>query len=73
MVHNGIEYGLMQAYAEGLNVLKHANIGGPTYKYALDLRDHRGLATRLRDRLVAARPDGRALQETPELEEIRAA
>src|ERR1700745_47075 len=26
-VHNGIEYGLMQAYAEGLNVLKHANIG----------------------------------------------
>jgi len=27
MVHNGIEYGLMQAYAEGLNILKHANIG----------------------------------------------
>ena len=27
MVHNGIEYGLMQAYSEGLNVLKHANIG----------------------------------------------
>ena len=27
MVHNGVEYGLMQAYAEGLNVLKHANIG----------------------------------------------
>ena len=27
MVHNGIEYGLMQAYAEGFNVLKHANIG----------------------------------------------
>ena len=27
MVHNGIEYGLMQGYAEGLNVLKHANIG----------------------------------------------
>jgi len=27
MVHNGIEYGLMQACAEGLNVLKHANIG----------------------------------------------
>jgi 6-phosphogluconate dehydrogenase len=27
MVHNGIEYGLMQAYGEGLNVLKHANIG----------------------------------------------
>ncbi|HTS76534.1 MAG TPA: decarboxylating 6-phosphogluconate dehydrogenase [Bryobacteraceae bacterium] len=27
MVHNGIEYGLMAAYAEGLNVLKHANAG----------------------------------------------
>jgi 6-phosphogluconate dehydrogenase len=27
MVHNGIEYGLMQAYAEGLNVLAKANIG----------------------------------------------
>jgi len=27
MVHNGIEYGLMAAYAEGLNVLKNANIG----------------------------------------------
>jgi 6-phosphogluconate dehydrogenase len=27
MVHNGIEYGLMAAYAEGLNVLRNANIG----------------------------------------------
>jgi 6-phosphogluconate dehydrogenase len=27
MVHNGIEYGMMQAYAEGLNILRHANIG----------------------------------------------
>jgi 6-phosphogluconate dehydrogenase len=27
MVHNGIEYGLMAAYAEGLNLLHHANIG----------------------------------------------
>ena len=27
MIHNGIEYGLMQAYSEGLNVLKHANVG----------------------------------------------
>jgi 6-phosphogluconate dehydrogenase len=31
MVHNGIEYGLMAAYAEGLNILNHANVG---------LRDH---------------------------------
>jgi 6-phosphogluconate dehydrogenase len=27
MVHNGIEYGLMAAYAEGMNILKHANVG----------------------------------------------
>ena len=27
MVHNGIEYGLMAAYAEGLNLLHHANVG----------------------------------------------
>jgi len=27
MVHNGIEYGIMQAYAEGLNVIKNANVG----------------------------------------------
>src|SRR4029077_19268107 len=27
MVHNGIEYGVMAAYAEGLNILRHANIG----------------------------------------------
>ena len=28
MIHNGIEYGLMAAYAEGLNVLRHANDAG---------------------------------------------
>jgi 6-phosphogluconate dehydrogenase len=27
MVHNGIEYGLMAAYAEGINILRHANAG----------------------------------------------
>jgi 6-phosphogluconate dehydrogenase len=27
MVHNGIEYGLMAAYAEGLNILRHAGVG----------------------------------------------
>src|SRR6186713_869776 len=30
MVHNGIEYGLMAAYAEGLNILHHANSGSLT-------------------------------------------
>jgi 6-phosphogluconate dehydrogenase len=33
MVHNGIEYGLMAAYAEGLNIIKHANIGMKTEAY----------------------------------------
>ncbi|MGO9561215.1 MAG: phosphogluconate dehydrogenase (NAD(+)-dependent, decarboxylating), partial [Candidatus Korobacteraceae bacterium] len=30
MVHNGIEYGIMAAYAEGLNILRSANIGKQT-------------------------------------------
>jgi len=32
MVHNGIEYGLMAAYAEGLNILRHANVGKQTHE-----------------------------------------
>jgi 6-phosphogluconate dehydrogenase len=54
MVHNGIEYGLMAAYAEGLNILKHANVGKASrehdaettplehpehYQYDLDLKE----------------------------------
>lgn len=55
MVHNGIEYGIMAAYAEGLNILKHANAGKKSgeavdaettplrnpehYQYDLDLPD----------------------------------
>jgi 6-phosphogluconate dehydrogenase len=54
MVHNGIEYGLMAAYAEGLNILEHANVGNRTrasdaettplpdpaaYSYDFDLAD----------------------------------
>jgi 6-phosphogluconate dehydrogenase len=31
MVHNGIEYGMMAAYAEGLNIIKHANAGLKTH------------------------------------------
>ena len=30
MIHNGIEYGLMAAYAEGLNILRHSNLGKQT-------------------------------------------
>ncbi|HET7674294.1 MAG TPA: decarboxylating 6-phosphogluconate dehydrogenase [Gammaproteobacteria bacterium] len=32
MVHNGIEYGLMEAYAEGLNILRHAGVGNQEQK-----------------------------------------
>jgi 6-phosphogluconate dehydrogenase len=54
MVHNGIEYGVMSAYAEGMNILRHANVGErkhaidaettplrnpELYRYDLDLRD----------------------------------
>jgi 6-phosphogluconate dehydrogenase len=54
MVHNGIEYGIMAAYAEGLNILKNANVGKSgrevdaettplrnpeQYRYDLDLPD----------------------------------
>jgi 6-phosphogluconate dehydrogenase len=52
MVHNGIEYGIMAAYAEGFNILRHANAGSSDqtvdaettplqdpdlYKYQLDI------------------------------------
>jgi 6-phosphogluconate dehydrogenase len=54
MVHNGIEYGMMASYAEGLNILRHANAGKGKasadaettplrdpehYQYDLDLAD----------------------------------
>src|SRR3954452_16462205 len=54
MVHNGIEYGIMAAYAEGMNILRHAGVGKEQstvdaettplrepelYQYDFDLRD----------------------------------
>jgi 6-phosphogluconate dehydrogenase len=41
MVHNGIEYGLMQAYAEGFDVLRNAGAAelDPSLRYDLDCRD----------------------------------
>ena len=39
MVHNGIEYGLMQAYAEGFDILRGAGAGGLEYHYELNLPD----------------------------------
>ena len=32
MVHNGVEYGIMQAYAEGFNILNHGNLGSKYVK-----------------------------------------
>jgi 6-phosphogluconate dehydrogenase len=41
MVHNGIEYGLMQAYAEGFNILRNANAESlpADHRYEFDLAD----------------------------------
>lgn len=41
MIHNGIEYGLMQAYAEGFDILKNANIDAlpADHRYDFDLAD----------------------------------
>jgi len=41
MVHNGIEYGLMQAYAEGFDILRNARADSlpAEYRYTLDLAD----------------------------------
>ncbi|HEY3087523.1 MAG TPA: decarboxylating 6-phosphogluconate dehydrogenase [Jatrophihabitantaceae bacterium] len=37
MVHNGIEYGLMAAYAEGLNVLAHADVGSKAAEHSAEI------------------------------------
>ena len=37
MVHNGIEYGMMAAYAEGLNVLHHANAGRLSLEHSAEV------------------------------------
>ena len=37
MIHNGIEYGLMQAYAEGFDILKHAGDASLPAEHRLDL------------------------------------
>ena len=73
MVHNGIEYGIMASYAEGLNVLRNADIGTRMQESDAETtplehsrvlrvrhrhdRDHRGVAPGQRRRVVAARPD----------------
>ncbi|GIX49045.1 MAG: hypothetical protein KatS3mg131_3256 [Candidatus Tectimicrobiota bacterium] len=39
MVHNGIEYGLMQAYAEGFDLLRCASALEAEYRYEFDIAD----------------------------------
>ncbi|MGD0565250.1 MAG: phosphogluconate dehydrogenase (NAD(+)-dependent, decarboxylating) [Roseiarcus sp.] len=41
MVHNGIEYGLMQAYAEGFDILRNADSSGvsPEHRFTLEIAD----------------------------------
>ena len=41
MVHNGIEYGLMQAYAEGFDILRNADVASvaPEHRFTLELAD----------------------------------
>ena len=41
MVHNGVEYGLMQAYAEGFDILRNADAQGvdPEYRFTFDVAD----------------------------------
>ena len=60
MVHNGIEYGLMQAYAEGFDILKHQRSDEHPGRPPLQpqpRRYRRGLAARQRRRLLALGPD----------------
>jgi 6-phosphogluconate dehydrogenase len=84
MVHNGIEYGIMAAYAEGLNVLQHADVGadgreadaetaplrdGEYYRYDFDVAE---IAELWRRGSVVASwlldLTARALQESPDLD-----
>ena len=71
MIHNGIEYGLMQAYAEGFDILRHANSEElPEHRrYDLDLGDiaevwRRGsvVSSWLLDLTAAALADNEALE-----------
>jgi len=86
MVHNGIEYGLMAAYAEGFNILRHANVGAQAhevdaettplrnpehYRYELDLG---GIAELWRRGSVISSwlldRTAQALVESPDLEKF---
>ena len=81
MVHNGIEYALMEAYAEGFNILAHANAGAQArpgdaetspmrdpdrFQYTFARAgDCRTVAPRQRHRIVAAGSDRASAGRTP--------
>ena len=89
MVHNGIEYGVMAAYAEGINILRVGQCRqAPAQRRRRDepavgaailpvrhrpAGGHRSVAARLGHRLVAARPDGRRAEGRPDARQISAA
>ena len=83
MVHNGIEYGMMAAIAEGLSIIEHADAGKHmdeidaettplrdpwAYQYTIDVgRGRRGVAARVGHQLLADRPDRRRVRQVPDL------
>jgi 6-phosphogluconate dehydrogenase len=84
MVHNGIEYGIMAAYAEGMNILRHANVGKSQhavdaettplrdpelYQYDLDLRDIAEVWRR--SRIMAPRPHRYRAREGSRPDQVR--
>ena len=87
MVHNGIEYGIMAAYAEGMGILRDANIGKQPARHrrgnhaaprprtlpvrSEPARHRRSLAARQRHRVLAARPDRRVARRRSRAHEIR--
>ncbi len=83
MVHNGVEYGMMAAIAEGLSIIKHADAGlapagdrcrdhPASRPRVLPVRDRRGggcggVAPRFGDRFVAGRPDRCGARRSPRI------
>ncbi len=63
MVHNGIEYGIMAAYAEGMGILRAANVGKQDHAVDAEttpLRDPGALSVRLGSAATSRRSGGAA-------------
>ena len=73
MVHNGIEYGLMQAYAEGFDILRNKDSKDLPEERAIHIEPagyRRSLAARQCHLVLAARPRRRRAGEGPAVEEF---